>query len=93
MNSLLEILTKRSQTFYKPVNVHSVTYAIGVSVSSISMWLEFSCGQAVDNVRGRKLFLDEMNRYYLDLILGKRDKNCCTKDNLRCMNYSINETF
>ena len=26
--SFLEILTKRSQTFYKPINVHSVVYAI-----------------------------------------------------------------
>ena len=34
--SFLEILTKRrSQTFYKPVDVQSVTNAIGESISSI----------------------------------------------------------
>ena len=37
--SLLERnLPKRSQTLYKPINVHSVTYAIGEGVSSTSMW-------------------------------------------------------
>ena len=39
VESLLEILTKRrSQSFYKPVDVHSVTNAKGGIVSSISMW-------------------------------------------------------
>ena len=39
MESLLEILTKRrSQTFYKPVDVHFVTNVVGESISSISMW-------------------------------------------------------
>ena len=47
----------------------------------IFLWLDFSCGQAVDNFRGRKLFPDEMNGYCLDLNLGKCDRNCCTKDN------------
>ena len=37
VESLLEILTKRrSQVFYKPVDVHSVTNAIGEFTSSIS---------------------------------------------------------
>ena len=47
-----KLLTKRSKTFYKPINVHSVTHAIGASVSSTSMWNilnqsgkhTFSCG-------------------------------------------------
>ena len=35
LESLLEISTKRrSQTFYMPVGVHSVTNAIGESISS-----------------------------------------------------------
>ena len=32
-----KLLTKRSQKFYKPINVHPVTYAIRESVSSTSM--------------------------------------------------------
>ena len=39
MESLLEMLTKRrSQSFYKLVDVHFVTKFIGESISSISMW-------------------------------------------------------
>ena len=50
--SLLEILTKRkSQTFYKPVDVNSVTNATGESIYSIGIWnivyqfdkYDFSC--------------------------------------------------
>ena len=38
LESLLEILIKRrSQTFYKPIDVHSVTNAIGEGISSISI--------------------------------------------------------
>ena len=60
VESLLEILTKRrSQTFYKPVDVDSVTNAIGESISSISMWnvvnqlgkYDFSCGSVVSNLK------------------------------------------
>ena len=32
-----KLLAKRSESFYKPINVHSVIYAIGESVSSASM--------------------------------------------------------
>ena len=35
--SLLEILTKRSQTFYKPVNVNCVTYAKDEIISLTNM--------------------------------------------------------
>ena len=39
VENLLEMLPKRrSQKFYKPVDVHSVTNAIGESISSISIW-------------------------------------------------------
>ena len=39
VESLLEILTnRRSQAFYKLVDVHSVTNVIGKSISSIRMW-------------------------------------------------------
>ena len=37
LESLLEILIKRrSQSFYKPIDVHSVTNAVGEGISSIS---------------------------------------------------------
>ena len=62
-------------------------------VRMIFLWVAFSCGKAVDNVRRRKLFHDEVNRYCLDLILGERDRNCCYKENLRCINSYINEMF
>ena len=39
LESFLEILTKRrSQTFYKLIDVHSVANVLGENVSSISMW-------------------------------------------------------
>ena len=39
VESLLEILrNRRSQAFYKLVDVHSVTNAIGESIFSIGMW-------------------------------------------------------
>ena len=39
VESLLEILTKRrSETFYKLIDVHSVTNVFGEIISSINMW-------------------------------------------------------
>ena len=40
VESLLQILTKRkrSQTFYKPVDAHSITNTIGEGISSIIIW-------------------------------------------------------
>ena len=38
VESLLQILAKRSPTVSKPINVHSVTFAIGESVPSTIMW-------------------------------------------------------
>ena len=35
MEEFTEILTKRSQTFYKPINVYSVMYAISVSSTKV----------------------------------------------------------
>ena len=68
VESLLEILTKRrrSQALYKPVDVHSVTNAIGESISSIRSWNivnqlgknDFSCGSIVNNLEERQLFSD-----------------------------------
>ena len=78
MESLLEILTKRrGQTFYRSIDVHSVTNAIDESISLISIWnivnqvgkYEFFCGSVVNNFIERQLFPDQMNRNCLDLIL------------------------
>ena len=52
VESLLEILTKRNQTFHKPIDVHTVTDNMGEIVSSLSMRIivnqldkdDFSCG-------------------------------------------------
>ena len=42
LESFLEILTKwRSQTFYKLIDVHSVTNVLGENISSISMWRKY----------------------------------------------------
>ena len=83
------LLKEEAICFTKSINVNSVAYAIDKSVSRTSMQNilnqlgnhDFSCGQAVHNFQGRKVFPDKMNRYCLDLILGKCDRNCCTKEN------------
>ena len=78
VESLLEILTKRrGQTFYRSIDVHSVTNAMDESISLISIWnivnqvgkYEFFCGSVVNNFIERQLFPDQMNRNCLDLIL------------------------
>ena len=76
VGSLLKLLTKRrSQTFYEPLDVHSVMNFVGKSISSISMLNiveyhlgkhDFSCGYAVNNLKVRKVFSDQMNRNRLD---------------------------
>ena len=57
VENLLEILNKRgSQTFFKAINVYSVTNAVGKSISSVIMWNtgnqlgkhDFSCGSEVN---------------------------------------------
>ena len=53
VETLLEILTKRSQTFYKPIDINSVTDNMGEITSSISMRIimsqlcshNFPCGR------------------------------------------------
>ena len=91
IESLLEILAKsKIQIFYKPLEVHSVTNATDVSISSISKW---NIGNELGkndflvvrfflwvgyNLKGRKLFLDLINKNYLELILGTRGRYCCT---------------
>ena len=63
VESLLEIITERkSQKFYKPIDVHSVANAIEkVEVSMVKFVVIFFCGQIVNKQKGWELFLDRMN--------------------------------
>ena len=70
VESLLEILPKRrSQMFYKPVDVHSMTNAKGESISSISTWnivnqlgeYDFSYELVINNLKERQPFSDQIN--------------------------------
>ena len=63
VESLLEIITERkSQKFYKPIDVHSVANAIEkVEVSMVKSVVIFFCGQIVNKQKGWELFLDRMN--------------------------------
>ena len=54
---------------------------------------DFSCGYLVCNLKRRKPFSDQMNGNCLELILGTRDGNCCTMENLKCLDSVLNETF
>ena len=60
VEKLLEILARRrSQTFYKPADVHFVTNVVGESIFSITMSNivnqlgkhVFSCGSVVNNIK------------------------------------------
>ena len=57
MGSLLEILTKRSQTFYISLLMSTVSNVVGKSISSIAMYItvnqlgNFSCGSVVNNLQ------------------------------------------
>ena len=75
------VLTRNiTQTFYKPVDVHSMTNAIAESTSSINTWnmvnqsgkYDFSCGSVVNNVEEKQVFSDHINRNRIDLILARR---------------------
>ena len=99
VESLLEILTKRrSQAFYKFIDIHYVTNVLGKIIFSINMWnienlqgLTFLCVSVVNILKGKKLFLAQMNRYRVDLILARRYWNCSTMENLRCLNTPVSE--
>ena len=89
----------RSQTFYKPVDVHSVTNAIGESFFSINVWNivnqldrhDFFCESVVNNLKEKQVFSDQMNRNLFDLILAGHYWNCSTIENLRCLKSVVNE--
>ena len=97
VESLPEILTKRrSQTFCKPVDIHSVTIATreyffnNHTVNQLGKY-DFSCGSVVNSLKERQLFSDQMNRNRFNLILARRYWNCSTIENLRCLNSVVNE--
>ena len=87
--------------FYKSIDVYSVTYVVGKSIFSISMYNivselgnhDFSHRQAVNKLKGRKIFSDQTNRSRLDLILASCDRNCCSMEKLRCSKFAVNEIF
>ena len=98
--SLLEMLTKKkSQVFYQPVDIQSLTNAIGKSVSSRSILnivnqldkYDFSCGLVVNNLKEQHLFSDQMNRNCFDLILARCFWNFSTMRNVRFINTAANE--
>ena len=77
LKSLLEELTKRrSETFCKLEDANSVRNTIGAILSSVSMWnivkqlrkhdifllLDFPSGNVVNNLKGKKIFPNHMNR-------------------------------
>ena len=94
---------KKKSDFYKSMDVHSVTNAMEDSVPSIYTQNivnqlgkhDFYCGQILlaGRQEGWKLFLDQMNRNHLELIPRMRNKNCCTTENLRFLNFAGTGTF
>ena len=48
-----------------------------IKVTMIFLRLHFF---VVNKLKGRELFPDRMNINHLDLVLGRRDSNCCTMD-------------
>ena len=76
-----------------------MTNAIDENICSISIWnignqlgkYNYSCGLAVNNLKERQIFSDQMNRNRFDLILARRYCNCSTIENLRCLNSTADE--
>ena len=53
---------------------------VEIGVSMIFLWLHFFVDRSL---KGRELFLDQINKNHLDLILGSHGRNYCTMENLR----------
>ena len=61
-----EILTKRSHTFFNPVDVHSAADFINNHAEyHESGKLDFSCGQVVNDLKAWERFPNQMNRNHL----------------------------
>ena len=80
-----DINQNKSDVSQKTVDVYSVIKS-GESISSITMHnivnqlrkRDFAYGSAVNNLKGRKFFSDQMNRNRFDPIPARRDWNCFT---------------
>ena len=93
-----------SQTFYKPMDAHSVTNVLGERISSISMWnIVNQLGKHhflvdrfflwVGSKWLKKFFFQSVNRNWLHLTLVRHDRSCLTMEKLGCLNSTVNETF
>ena len=100
VENLLEILTKRrSQTFYTPIDVHSLTNQIGENIYLISIWniaiqlgkYDFSCWSIVNNLKVSELFFDQISINSSDLILASDCWNWSAIENLRYLNSAVNK--
>ena len=70
------------------MDVDYVTNSVGQNISSITMNIwnienklrkhDFSYGSVVKNLKDRKFFSNQMNRNHFNLILARRNWNCCT---------------
>ena len=49
--------------------------------------------RVVNNLKESNFSPDQINRYCLDLILCRRDKNYYAMKSLRCLDSAVNETF
>ena len=97
VESLPAILTnRRSQTFYKLIDVHSLQNVIGESIFSYGcgiLWISkvsifFCCESVVSNLKEKKLPA-QVNRNRFDLIIASRYRNFSTMENLRCLNSAV----
>ena len=90
---------KKSVVWQQPVDFHFMKNVAGESISSVTMWNivnqlgehDFSCGQAVNNLKDKELFSDQMNSNHFDPIFARRNWNCFTMKNLRYLNSDVNE--
>ena len=53
----------------------------------------FLGGYVLNNLKGKKLFSDQMDRNRLELILTRHGRNRYTVEKLRCPYSAVNETF
>lgn len=92
-------LLRESQRLYN--SVHPLTNVIGESISSITMYNivnqlgkhDNCCGSVVNNLKGRKIFTDQINRNSIGIIRAWYGWNCSAKENLRCRKSAVNETI
>ena len=94
-NDYVPVLLLNKITFLLKKNlVSSITmWNIVNQVSMNFLWLDFSCWQVVNILKGGEIFPDQMNKNHHNLILNRGDKNCCTMENIRYFTSAVNETI